>query len=59
VYRNGIRQKEFTDWRYAVNSDPKNIKMMNIGFGANGQAETIIVDYKTAEQTGPRQPIDG
>jgi hypothetical protein len=59
VYRNGVRQKEITDWRYAVNNDPKNVKMMNIGFGANGQSETVIVDYKTAETVIPRPPIGG
>lgn len=59
VYRNGLRIKEFTDWRQAVNGDPKNIKMMEVGFGANGQAETVIVDYKTEQPTTPRQTIDG
>lgn len=59
VYRNGLRLKEFVDWRWAVDANPKTIKMMSTSFGANGQAETVIVDYKTAEHTLPRQVIDG
>ena len=58
VYRNGIRQKEIIDWRYSDNNDPKMIRMMNVGFGANGQAETVIVDYKTNQATTPRVPLD-
>ena len=58
VYRNGIRQKEIVDWRYSENNDPKMIRLMNVGFGANGQAETVIVDYKTNQATTPRVPLD-
>lgn len=55
-YRNGIRQKELVEWK----QDPQNPRRINfqIDFGANGQYETIIVDYKTLDQTGPRQLSD-
>lgn len=55
-YRNGLRQKELVEWK----QDPQNPRRINfqIGFGANGQYETIIVDYMTLDQTGPRQLTD-
>lgn len=57
VYRNGLRQKEQYEWRH----DPVNPKVIHLegtSFGANAQAETVIVDYKTAEQTTSRPPLD-
>ncbi|MEO6833644.1 MAG: hypothetical protein ABI169_15665 [Chitinophagaceae bacterium] len=59
VYRNGLRQKEFIEWRYYPQTNPKAIILQGATFGANGQAEVVIVDYKTAEATTPRPPYDG
>ena len=58
VYRNGLRQKELYEWRYNA-ANPKVIVLQGASFGANGQPELVIVDYKTAEATTPRPPIDG
>ena len=52
VYRNGLRQKEFTEWR-KDEEDEKRIVMEGPSFGANGQAEIVVVDYKT-EMKAPR-----
>lgn len=58
VYRNGLRQKELYEWRQHP-TIPKTIILQGASFGANAQPETVIVDYKTAEQTTPRPPLDG
>ncbi len=58
VYRNGLRQKELYEWRYSA-ANPKMIYLQGASFGANAQPETIIVDYKTADHTNPRPPLDG
>lgn len=58
VYRNGLRQKELYEWRYNA-ANPKTVYLQGLSFGANGQPETVIVDYKTAEHTTPRPAIDG
>ena len=58
VYRNGLRQKEMYEWRYNP-ANPKLIALQGVSFGANGQAELVIVDYMTAEHTTPRPPLDG
>lgn len=57
VYRNGLRQQEGYEWRYGA-ANPKIIYLEGASFGANAQAETVIVDYKTAEQTVQRVPIE-
>ncbi len=59
VYRNGLRQKEFIEWRYYPQTAPKAIVLQGATFGANGQPEVVIVDYKTSEATTPRPPYDG
>lgn len=53
VYRNGLRQKELYEWRYDP-ANPKTIYLQGPSFGANGQPELVIVDYKTAEKTTTR-----
>lgn len=58
VYRNGLRQKEIVEWRYNSYA-PKVVYLQGATFGANGQAEVVIVDYKTAEATTPRGPVEG
>lgn len=58
VYRNGLRQKELYEWRQHV-EDPKILVLQGASFGANAQAETVIVDYKTTQPTTPRPPLDG
>lgn len=57
VYRNGLRQKEAYEWRYSA-INPKLITLQGASFGANAQSETVIVDYKTNEQTTPRPPVE-
>jgi hypothetical protein len=57
VYRNGLRQKELQEWRYD-STNPKTIYLQGSSFGAYGQAETVIVDYKTVEQTTTWPPLD-
>lgn len=54
VYRNGLRQKEFVEWR-KDEVEPKRIVFKGPAFGANGQAEIVVVDYKTALPTPPRE----
>jgi hypothetical protein len=58
VYRNGLRQKELYEWRYSA-ANPKVIYLQGASFGANGQPELVIVDYRTAERTTPRPPVEG
>ncbi|MBS1629536.1 MAG: hypothetical protein JST27_05715 [Bacteroidetes bacterium] len=55
-HRNGLRQKELTEWK----QDPLNPRRLNfqINFGANGQYETVVVDYMTLDPVGPRQLTD-
>lgn len=47
VYRNGLRQKEFVEWR-KHETDVKRIMFEEPSFGANAQPEIVVVDYKTA-----------
>lgn len=49
VYRNGLRQKEQTEWR-RYGADARTIYLQGVSFGANGQAETVIVDYMTLDK---------
>lgn len=56
VYRNGLRQKELQEWRQNPDN-PKIIYFQGQSFGANAQPETVIIDYKTAQQTGQRPPL--
>ena len=53
VYRNGLRQKEIIEWR-KDEEDAKRIVMEGPAFGANGQAEIVVVDYMTMEPKTPR-----
>lgn len=48
VYRNGLRQKEILEWR-KDEVNPKRIFLEGPSFGANGQAEIVVVDYKTTD----------
>jgi len=57
VYRNGLRQKEFMEWR-KDEAEPKRIVFEGPAFGANGQAEIVVVDYKTALPAPPRETPD-
>lgn len=56
VYRNGLRQLELYEWRYANPANAKEITLQGASFGANGQAETVVVDYKTDDATTTRAP---
>lgn len=57
VYRNGLRQKEFVEWT-KDEADPKRIVFEGPSFGANAQAEIVVVDYKTADAIPPRPTPD-
>ena len=57
IYRNGLRQKETIEWRQD-DINPKKFNLQGASFGANGQPEIVIADYKTSDTTTPRSPVE-